>query len=142
MTDLDLTTSSRAESVFYAAFEAADLGTMAAVWAPGDKTRCAHPGGDLIHGYDAVLQSWRSILASAEAPTVRFRVIDRLETDDLAVHVVEEYIAPAGDASRPTRVLATNIYLRTGEGWRIVIHHATLPIVEKKEAPPAAGRLH
>jgi hypothetical protein len=65
--------------------------------------------------------------------------------------LVEERIGPAAaDTSGLTRVLATNVYAHTGDGWRMVLHHATLPLVEDREQADAGhgnqaapgGRLH
>jgi hypothetical protein len=30
-------------------------------------------------------------------------------------------------------VLATNVYRREGEGWRLQLHHASLPMVRPQE---------
>ena len=139
MTDSAFQSPDAAETAFYAAFAATDLALMASVWLHADDARCVHPGGDLLQGYAAVMQSWHSILSAVEAPTIRFRLIDRLQSDGLCVHMVEERIGPAGEDSDLTRVLATNTYLRTDRGWRMVIHHATLPLVDIDSAMPSAA---
>ncbi|MGB5734068.1 MAG: nuclear transport factor 2 family protein [Thiohalocapsa sp.] len=134
-----------AEAAFYAAFAATDLTLMASVWLNTDDAQCVHPGGDLLQGYAAVLHSWQSILSATEAPTIRFRLLNRLESDGLSVHIVEEGIGPAGEVSDLTRVLATNTYLRTNRGWHLVMHHATLPLVESVDSTPSAkagDRIH
>ena len=139
MTDSPFKSPEAAETAFYAAFAATDLALMASVWLHADNARCVHPGGDLLEGYAVILQSWHSILAAVEAPTIRFRLIDRLESDGLSVHLVEERIGPAGEDSELTRVLATNTYLHTDCGWRMVIHHATLPLIDTDNATPSAA---
>jgi ketosteroid isomerase-like protein len=147
MTDARLSTPDDAEAAFYSAFAGTDLGAMAQVWHTGDEARCIHPGGDLLIGTGAVLASWRQIFAGAAAPTVRHRVLHRAGTGDLRVHLVEERIGPQdADSDDLTRVLATNVYRRTNDGWRMVLHHATLPLVEPPQDPAeptsAGGRLH
>lgn len=139
MTDCSFQSPEAAESAFYAAFAATDLALMASVWLHAANARCVHPGGDLLEGYAAIMQSWHSILSAVASPTIRFRLIDRLESDGLSVHIVEERIGPAGEDSDLTRVLATNTYLRTDRGWRMVIHHATLPLIETDNATPSAA---
>ena len=124
-----LDTPEQAESAFYAAFEACDLASMGEVWQNDSRTRCIHPGGDLLQGYAAVMESWRAILASAIPPVVRIRRLDRLRVDDVAIHLVEERIGPSGHRAELTRVLATNGYRRTADGWRLFMHHASLPLV-------------
>mgnify|MGYP001812872567 CR=1 FL=1 len=123
------------EAAFYNAFRRTDLGVMGSVWLLGEQSRCVHPGGDLLQGYGAVLESWRSIFAGAQMPTVRVRVLDRFDAGTLSIHLVEEHIGPAGQDEDLTRVLATNTYLQTTDGWRLILHHATLPLV-------AADSLH
>ncbi|MGD2019448.1 MAG: nuclear transport factor 2 family protein [Thiohalocapsa sp.] len=151
MTTAAFSTPEAAEAAFYAAFAATNLGGMAMVWHAGDNARCIHPGGDVLRGAGAVLESWRQIFAGAAAPTVRHRLLHRTTAAEVSIHLVEERIGPAAaDTSGLTRVLATNVYARTGDGWRMVLHHATLPLVEDREQADAGhgnqaapgGRLH
>jgi len=129
MPNTEFPSADAAEAAFYAAFETTDLGLMARVWPQDQDARCVHPGSDLLQGYVAVMESWRSILAGAQRPTVRIRLIDRYDTDLLSVHLVEERIGPAGTEQDLIRVLATNIYVLTETGWRMSLHHASLPLV-------------
>jgi ketosteroid isomerase-like protein len=142
--DTRFPTPDAVEQAFYSAFAATDLGAMARVWAVElEDIRCIHPGSDLLTGAD-VLQSWRQIFAGTHAPTVRHRVLDRSPSTELSVHLVEERIGPSdASASGLTRVLATNVYRLTDSGWRMILHHATLPLVENESGPrdaaPASG---
>lgn len=132
------------EAAFYAAFEGLDLGLMAALWLDAPESACVHPGGDPLIGYAAVIAGWRGILSGADQPTVRFRVIERHGSGDLAVHLVEERIGTAALPAEATRVLATNVYRRTGDGWRMLLHHATLPLTTRRGPPAEAAptRMH
>jgi ketosteroid isomerase-like protein len=148
MADTAFETPEAAEDAFYRAFAATDLTAMAGVWNNGDDARCIHPGGDLLSGAAAVLGSWREIFAGASAPRVQARLLHRSGTGDLRIHLVEEGIGPreAGDGGL-TRILATNVYRRTENGWRMVLHHATLPLMERTpggsgKGAPEGGRLH
>jgi hypothetical protein len=142
------TSADAVEAAFYSAFAATDLAGMARVWSSGSEVRCIHPGGDLLTGTTAVLESWRQILSGAAAPTVRHRLLHRTAAADLSIHLVEERIGPGGAADgQLTRVLATNVYRDTPEGWRMLLHHATLPLVEESRKrgqaqAPDAARLH
>jgi ketosteroid isomerase-like protein len=149
MAELDLTSPDAAEQAFYRAFETTDLALMGALWLDCDSVsvRCIHPGSDLITGYGAVLASWRGILSGAERPTLRYQVLDRQHTADLALHLVEEQIGPQGaDAETGlNRILATNVYRKTDAGWRMVLHHASLPLTpprSKATQPRGPARLH
>jgi len=147
MPDPDLSTPDGVERAFYLAFETTDLALMAKLWLDDDSVRCIHPGGGVLAGRSAVLDSWRGILAGAERPTVRYRVLHSQHTDDLVLHLVEERIGPAGAAPRAglNRLLATNVYRRTAAGWRMTLHHASLPLVDRagdSDGAPDRTRMH
>jgi ketosteroid isomerase-like protein len=120
-----------AEAAFYAAFLSTDLALMGKVWAEEPAPICVHPGGDLLQGRTAVLRSWREIFTGAERPDLHYQVIQRTHREDLAVHLTEERIRPRGSSQSPTRILATNLFQRTAEGWRLTAHHASLPLVDR-----------
>lgn len=122
------------EAAFYAAFQTLDIALMGAVWAEEPSPVCVHPGGDLLQGRSEVLSSWREVLTGAERPELHFRVIQRTATDGLAVHLVEELIRPSRSREEPNRILATNVYRQTAEGWRMTAHHASLPLMRKRPA--------
>ena len=57
----------------------------------------------------------------------------------LAVHSVYEHITVAGEARPRGPVIATNVYLRTERGWRMVAHHASpAPAAPSERAAAAA----
>jgi uncharacterized protein (TIGR02246 family) len=133
------TTSQDAETAFYEALEKADLEAMMAVWADDEDILCVHPGGARLAGVAQVRESWRQIFASGQS--LRFRLVNQqsLNGMTLAVHSVYEVISIAGEARSRNPMIATNIYMRTGNGWRMVAHHASPapanPEVESKRAP-------
>lgn len=116
-------TSDEAEQAFYEALERGDLDAMMAVWAEDEEVACIHPGGSRLNGLDEVRESWRRILGGG--PALRFRINQRQIWRGalLAVHCVWENITVAG--GNTTLVLATNAYLLTARGWRMVLHHAS-----------------
>jgi ketosteroid isomerase-like protein len=131
----------QAEAAFYAAIEKADLAAMMAVWAEDEEIVCIHPGGGRLIGMDAVRESWRRIFASG--PQLRFQLLDvRVHGGRmLSLHNLYERIVLAGQA-RPRFALATNVYLLTPSGWRMLLHHAA-PLPPDAVAPdPPPGTLH
>ena len=101
-----------------------------AVWSDDEDIVCVHPGGARVSGVAQVRESWRQIFAGGQ--TLRFRLGNQqsLNGMTLAVHSVYEQISIAGEARARNPVIATNIYMRTENGWRMVVHHAS-------PAPPA-----
>jgi uncharacterized protein (TIGR02246 family) len=114
-----------AETAFYEALEACDIEAMMEVWAEDEELVCVHPGGPRIAGYDQVRESWTKILGSGQ--TLKVHLSDQVYVQGvmLAIHSVHENIVVAGDAARQRPVVATNVYVRQGGGWRLVAHHAS-----------------
>jgi len=103
---------------------------MRDLWWSSAEIFCVHPGGPLLTGPDAVLGSWLQIFASADPPQLEYRLLQSRQGAELAVHVVEERIRPSGDKSaKSALVIATNVYIAVQSGWRMLSHHASLPMV-------------
>jgi ketosteroid isomerase-like protein len=114
-----------AEAAFYRAIQNNDLDTMMAIWAEDENISCVHPAGRRLDGQAAVSQSWQQIFA--HSPGMEFRLTDITHNYDknLAVHVLHEHIRLGKDSNFQPPVIATNIYRLTGNGWRMVMHHAS-----------------
>ncbi len=133
------------ETAFYDAFARLDLRLMATIWLPGHRAVCIHPGGQMLRGADAVLESWRHIFDGAEPPIVEHRLIDAFAAADLAVHLVEEAIRPRTTSTeRANRLIATNVYVLEHGLWYLAEHHGSLPLVRppRGETPREKPRLH
>jgi uncharacterized protein (TIGR02246 family) len=137
------TTPQEAESAFYEAFEKGDLDAMMGVWADDDDIVCVHPGGQRLAGAAQIREAWRQIFASGQ--TLRFRLRDQQSLDGmtLVVHSVYEQITAAGEARTHQPVVATNVYMRTENGWRMVVHHASpAPATSESADKRAPKTLH
>lgn len=119
------TTPQDAESAFYEAIERADLDAMMGVWADDEDIICIHPGGERLTGMPHVRESWRQIFSRGQTLQFRLHHQQMLNGMTLAVHSVYEQISVAGQSRGASPVIATNIYMRTGNGWRMVVHHAS-----------------
>jgi len=127
-----------AEIAFYEALENADLDAMMSVWADDEEIVCVHPGGSRITGWEQVRDAWRDIFAGG--PTMRCRLSGRhiLRMPRLAIHCVHENIVVT-DQPRPVNpIIATNIYVQTERGWRMLVHHAS-PALRDVAPPEAVG---
>ncbi len=114
-----------AEAAFYEAFTKGDLEAMMAVWSDDDEIYCVHPGSPRVSGVAQVRESWRQIFASGQALRFQLRGQQYLHGMMLAAHSVYEHITVTGETRARNPVIATNIYLRTERGWRMVAHHAS-----------------
>jgi ketosteroid isomerase-like protein len=121
-------TAQDAENAFYEALERCDLDGMMAVWAEDEDIVCVHPAGPRLTGQDQVRESWAQIFSSG--PRARVHISNQVAISGmmLAVHSVHENFTLEGSARRdtpPLPVVATNVYLRTAAGWRMIVHHAS-----------------
>lgn len=135
-------TAEAAEAAFYAAFESADLEAMMNVWDEADDIVCVHPMGPRLEGRAAVAESWRRLFSGG--PSLRFEPVDRqvYPGRDLAVHCLHEDIRHGPGHGQQSRVIATNVYRHTAQGWRMIMHHATPAdsVAQKPPGPP--GTVH
>ena len=132
-----------AEAAFYEAFEKGDLDAMMGVWADDDDIVCVHPGGPRLAGAEQVREAWRQIFAGGQTLRFRLRQQQTLNGMTLVVHSVYEQITVASEARARQPVIATNIYMRTESGWRMVVHHASpAPAPPESEAKRAPKTLH
>jgi ketosteroid isomerase-like protein len=114
-----------AEAAFYDAFTKGDLDAMMEVWADDDDIYCVHPGGARMSGVAEVRESWRKIFASGQSLRFQLRGQHYVNGMMLSAHSVYEHINVAGETRARGPMIATNIYLRTEHGWRMVAHHAS-----------------
>ncbi len=121
-------TAQDTENAFYEALERCDLEGMMAVWAEDDEIVCVHPVGTRLTGQEQVRASWAAIFAAGPSARVSVSQQVAISAMMLAVHsVFETFVIEGAKAQdpRPVRVVATNVYLRTAAGWRMIVHHAS-----------------
>jgi ketosteroid isomerase-like protein len=124
-----------ANEAFYAALESADLDALEQLWVD-DAAVCVHPGLAPIHGRKAVLRSWAAMLAAT--PYLQFVLTDVVVEmrDGTAVVTCTENLLSATDLMPETvfaggHAVATNVFRRDGDTWRLWVHHASL--VQRRE---------
>src|SRR6476661_1908020 len=88
------------EAAFYDALQNADLDKLMACWADEDEIVCIHPGGPRVVGPIAI------------RATFVHNLLEKVEV-----------LTPQGP--RVAWVIATNIWHKTAQGWRLVAHHAS-----------------
>ena len=113
------------ETAFYEALQSGDIDKLMACWADEDDIVCIHPGGPRVVGAVAIRATFEAMFTngSIRAWPERARKTQALAS---AVHnVLErvEVLGPSGTAQ--AWVIATNVYHRTAQGWRMVAHHAS-----------------
>jgi ketosteroid isomerase-like protein len=113
------------EAAFYEALQNADLEKLMACWADEDEVVCVHPGGPRLIGIGAIRVAFDAMFAngSIRAWPEGVRKIESLAS---SVHNVRERIEVlTEEGPREAYVIATNVYHKTAQGWRMVAHHAS-----------------
>ncbi|MGV7207792.1 YybH family protein [Oxalobacteraceae bacterium A2-2] len=111
------------EAAFYDAMNRADVEALMALWADDEEIVCVHPGGPRLIGHATIRASWSALL---EHGGLHILPSQLHETHNLmsSVHtVVEGTTAASGE---PAHLVATNVYVKTPRGWRIVLHHVSV----------------
>lgn len=113
------------EAAFYEALQSGDIDKLMACWADEDDIVCVHPGGPRMLGPGAIRAAFDAMFANgtirAQAEKVR-----KVETMSASVHSVLERIeVMTEEGPRHAYVIATNVYHKTAQGWRMVAHHTS-----------------
>lgn len=118
-------TADEVEAAFYEALQRADIDALMACWADEEEVFCVHPGGPRLVGTQAIRAAFEQMFGNGaiQARPARVRKVESL---DSAVHnVLERIEVLTVEGPRHAFVLATNVYHRTPQGWRMVAHHAS-----------------
>ena len=113
------------EAAFYAALQSGDIEKLMACWADEDDIVCVHPGGPRVVGAGAIRAAFEAMFAngSIRAHAEKARKVEAMGS---SVHSVLERIeVMTEEGPRHAYVIATNVYHKTAQGWRMVAHHAS-----------------
>jgi ketosteroid isomerase-like protein len=113
------------ERRFYEALQRGDIERLMSVWSDDEDICCVHPGGPRVVGALAIRATFESIFANG-AVDARPEKVRRLQTHSCAVHSVLEHVQMmSSEGPRSAWVVATNVYVLSALGWRLVAHHAS-----------------
>jgi ketosteroid isomerase-like protein len=118
-------TPEAAEAAFYSAFETRNLEAMMAVWAEDDSIACIHPLSAPLDGRAAVAAGWRSMFEAAGKFRIQVEIAHEIREAGRVIRIVREYLLIGQETEPRPPILATNLYRKEGEGWNLVLHHAS-----------------
>ena len=111
---------------FYDAFGALDIELMDSAWHHSAQAMCVHPGWPPLVEWGPIRDSWERIFDNATLMHFNIRYVNVAVGGDCGWVTCFENITSVlqGQASN-FAVLATNIFVRTPQGWRMIAHHAS-----------------
>jgi len=131
-----------AEAAFYEALQDGQIERVMACWADEDEILCIHPGGPRLVGALAIRSAYEAMFVQGALRIVPERV-RRLESMGAVIHnVLERIEVPTDEGVQYAWVVATNVYFKTAQGWRLVMHHASPGGREVAEVTVPAPLLH
>ena len=111
---------------FYKAFESLDVAAMDQVWAHQEYVTCIHPGWSIRVGWPAVRDSWVVIFNNTFSMEFQLTELQVQVAADVAwVICTENITSRVGEATQNSQVVATNLYERIGDSWKIIHHHGS-----------------
>ncbi|MBV9828803.1 MAG: nuclear transport factor 2 family protein [Alphaproteobacteria bacterium] len=132
MNDSDAVLAANLE--FYRAFATRDLVAMDEVWAREAPVACIHPGWPILSGRDAVMESWQGILANPQAPRIACY-------DERVVLYGETALVLCEEELESGTLVASNFFVREGDGWRLA-HHQASQLVARRPQRPTRSQLN
>ncbi|SCK35566.1 Ketosteroid isomerase homolog [Variovorax sp. HW608] len=119
-------TADDVEAAFYEALQRGDVDALMDCWADEDEIFCVHPGGPRLVGADAIRAAFEHMFGNGGAIHATPARVRKVESLASAVHnVLERIEVLTPDGHKHGFVLATNVYHKTAQGWRMVAHHAS-----------------
>jgi len=134
----------RANQAFYDAIETSDLDALEAVVLDGplaESVTVVHPGWPVLRGRGEVMRSYALIMASTEYIQFFLTDVEIAVDGDAALVSCTENILTGGPAEEDGSagslvgglVVATNVFRRTSDGWRLWSHHGSPVLADDDE---------
>lgn len=122
-----------ANAALYGAFENGDVDLMEAVWDAEEPEAlvCVHPGWPMLRGRTSILRSWSAVMANTDYIQFFLTDVQVVVAGPTAVVTCTENVLTSADVGENTSVVATNVFVKRADGWRLLVHHGS----------PVLGRL-
>lgn len=113
------------EAAFYEALQSADIERLMACWADEDEVVCVHPGGPRLVGLGAIRAAFDAMFSNSSIRAWP-EAVHKVDSLASSVHNLRERVELlTSEGPRQAFVIATNVYHKTPQGWRMVAHHAS-----------------
>jgi ketosteroid isomerase-like protein len=137
-TDVELV--EEANTTFYETMERGDFEELSSLWLD-EGISCIHPGWPVLTGRGEVLRSYALIMANTEYIQFFLTDVKVSLAGDTALVTCTENILSGGPAEESGElgplvgqlVVATNVFRRTSDGWKIWSHHGSPVLAESDD---------
>ncbi|WP_405999331.1 nuclear transport factor 2 family protein [Streptomyces sp. NBC_00829] len=137
-TDVELV--EEANTTFYETMERGDFEELSTLWLD-EGISCIHPGWPVLTGRGEVMRSYALIMANTEYIQFFLTDVKVSLSGDTALVTCTENILSGGPAEEGGElgplvgqlVVATNVFRRTSDGWKIWSHHGSPVLTESDE---------
>ncbi|MEM9271559.1 MAG: nuclear transport factor 2 family protein [Cyanobacteria bacterium P01_F01_bin.143] len=115
-----------ANKSFYDAFSSRDLKEMSRLWWQGSTSLCIHPGAQVLSGWEAIRNSWESILDNTNSFEIDIEII-KVEIDQALAYVVVQETVLQSIRGRKVKAqsIATNLFQKMAQKWYLISHHGS-----------------
>jgi ketosteroid isomerase-like protein len=135
-----------ANTALYEAMERGDFEALAGMWLEGDVS-CVHPGWPVLRGRGEVMRSYALIMANTDYIQFFLTDVEVSVQDDTALVTCTENILSGGPAEEDGElgplvgqlVVATNVFRRTADGWKVWSHHGSPVLAETQDEEDGDG---
>ena len=122
----DIEAVKAANQRFYDAFGALDIQMMDEVWEASERAMCVHPGWQPLVGWEPIRASWSGIFDNTTLMHFNIQYVNVVVQGDSGwVTCVENISSVLQGRASNMGILATNIFVRTPQGWNMIAHHAS-----------------
>ncbi len=122
----DIEGVTEANGRFYEAFSSLDIEQMGRAWETSSRAMCVHPGWKPLTGWESIRASWESIFEHANLMQFNITNLNIVMGGDSGwVTCMENITSVVEGRATQFAVWATNIFVRSGDGWLIIHHHAS-----------------
>lgn len=122
--------ANQVELDFYKSFGDGDWFLMESLFAD-DGVCYTHGGEETVIGRQNVIDHWGLILDGIPKTTIERQLLNVTQGKDAEIHLVLESHICNEEKSEVSYTYTTNTYVRQGNGWRLQMQHACLPIKNK-----------
>ncbi len=111
---------------FYTAVKDANIERINEIWVKDATVKCVHPGWPMLHGWEAVGQSWKNIFSNGSRLDIELQDVETQVSGNSAwVICIEKISYQIADEVQHGFAQSTNIYKYDGSKWLMVLHHAS-----------------